>query len=392
MAFCYLVWPLHETMRRWSDFAFIYTAGKSWLHGLSPYDIPSWREEWLAVRPVFWEHADGIAPTQPFLYPPHWIGLASALALLPWPAANRLWDAVNLLSFVGLCAFSVALAPRNRSAAARIALYGGLALACLNGAVRYSFFNSQMSLLPTCAVVAAFWAARERRRAWLIAFVFVATLKPQIALLPLIYLLLNGSVIEVLLGSLAAALVSSITVLRVGPSLLLQQLSQCYAGHMQLAFNDLGHFTSVSSLFAGTRHAALAKSLSPLFGVGAVVLFSLWRRRSPRLAQRGPLWAIALCLAFSATFVPLHEYDLGLYTSLFVLLGEVRERSLAAALGGLAFLAGRVPVLEGITHLHPLAPCFALAISILLVVAAGRLFRIPTRTDSVSDSAPAGAP
>jgi hypothetical protein len=365
-ALLYLLWPLRHGMRGWNDFAFIYAAGRSWIHGHSPYDIPQYREEWIAVRPIFWNQDEGIAPTQPFFYPPHWIAFASAVAVLPWSLAARTWDCVNALSFLGLCAFSLRLAAPHLRATKERTLFVCLTIACVNGAVRYSFFNSQMSLLPTCAVVGAFWAARRGFPFWLALFTFLASMKPQIAFLPLAYLLFNGGARGVLTGGLGVALLSSVTILRVGPRLLLRQLGNCYAGHLKLAFNDLDRFTSVSSLFAAHGLAQIAKFLSPLIGLAAVLALTVWRTRSSNRALHSPLWEVSLCLALSAAFVPLHDYDLGLYTPLFVLLAEVRERVQAVFIAVLTFTACRVPALESWTGVHTLGPYLTLAVALVL--------------------------
>jgi hypothetical protein len=369
-SFFYLFWSLKDLLRHWNDFGFIYTAGRTWLAGESPYDFPAWQSHWREIRPSFVEN--GGPAQQPFFYPPHWFPLATLLSLLPWPAATRLWDAVNLLSYLGLCALSLHFAAPRADARGKAALIAFVALAGFNGGTRWAIWENQLSLLPAFSVLAAFWARARGRQGWVAVCVYLAALKPQIGFIPIFYLLLNGAARGVWMGSAAIVLSSLAGTLHLGWRPLWEQLRNCYRLHMEFSFNALDQFFSLSSLMV--RFGAESKSLviSPLAGMAAVIAITLWRRAR---AQRGqplehPLWEASIALALGACFVPLHAYDLVVYTPLVILAAEMRPRWLSALVALLASMASRAFWLEHWLPVHPLGPCMTLAIAAALLAAA----------------------
>ncbi len=359
----YSVAPLRAAIRGWNDFAFVYAAGRAWSHGRSAYDVLSWRAEWSSIRPSFLS----AAPSQPFLYPPYWALLAVPLSFLPWPVAERLWDVMNVAAYAGACLLAVRLLQREKADALSHPLTWALVgLASLNGAVRWCLWESQLAMISLAGVVGAFWALSERKTAWLAVFSFIAALKPQIAFLPLFYLLLAGGARGVLAGGAGAVVVSLAAFHGLAPSELVRELRSDYRLHMAIAFNAPDRFFSVSALFGFLDPDARLTRLSPLLGM-AVVPFAtgLWRGSRPQIAaQASPLWALALVLTWVAALVPLHGYDLIIYTPLLILLPVVRPRWLSAGLGGLAIFASRIPRLTDALHLGPIVPYATFAVAV----------------------------
>src|SRR5687767_9223577 len=195
----YLVWPLREPQRAWNDFAWIYVAGRAWWEGVSPYDFPRWADIWVRVPVTF--SSDPI--TQPYMYPPHWVVIAMPMSLLSLEAATRFWDAINVLAL--LATFQLTAKMLKTASNAVLLL---IVLAILNGSVRYALWESQMSFVPTLAIVLAFSAWQKKQTAVIAVCTFLAMLKPQIGTLPLAFLLLNGAHAGVSIGAGAVVLVS----------------------------------------------------------------------------------------------------------------------------------------------------------------------------------------
>ncbi|NTW97996.1 MAG: hypothetical protein HGB28_05545, partial [Oscillochloris sp.] len=70
------------------DFSAYYLAAQALGHGQSPYDMAVQRD--LAA-------ANGNLPVVPYLYPPAFAACVRPLATLPFPLANQIWLALNLL-------------------------------------------------------------------------------------------------------------------------------------------------------------------------------------------------------------------------------------------------------------------------------------------------------
>jgi hypothetical protein len=369
VACAYVGLPLRARVRGWNDFAFVFAAGKTWLAGFSPYDFDRWNAEWAAIRP----RETIVSQPMPFMYPPHWAPVAVLVAWLPWPVASRLWDVVNLGVYGGTVALSFRLLGEPLGALfRRPSAWVFAALASLNPAVRYATWQSQTSVLVAFGIVGSFWAWHERRRGWLVAFAFLAALKPQLSLLPLAYLFVNGGGVGIALAAAAAAVVGLVAMIPSGLALLPGQYAYCYGLHMQIVFNDPKNFSGLLSLFdwSGNRHAFMP--VSTLLAFAAALGLTLVRGRDaarpvPVLAK--PLWQLAIVAAISGALMPLHGYDLVIYTPVAILAYDLR-RVWGVAVTGLVLFAGRPAFLEAHLHLAHASSYLTTAILVTLVVAA----------------------
>jgi hypothetical protein len=354
---------LAGTVRGWNDFAFVYASGRSWIEGQSPYDVERWRQHWVAIQPSFLTGP----PTAPYLYPPHWAVFAAPLALLPWPTATRVWDFINLCALTGVLVLSLRLlGSRLAELGPRAWIAVGLAL--LNGAVRWSVWESQMSIVPLLGVVGAFWATRERRTGWLVGFAFLASLKPQIGLPPLAFLLVTGGHVGVLLAAGLAIGVSALALAPVPWAALPAQLAQCAELHLRIDYNQPDQFYGVTALFAGLDPRG--HLVQPAMPFVTLVAFGLgWFRRSRRTGDPSEtLVDLTLVLALTGALMPLHGYDLVLYVPIFVLCATLRPLW-AGAILTLCLLASRAPAIGARIGLHPLAPWLTLGIAVLVLLA-----------------------
>jgi MYXO-CTERM domain-containing protein len=280
----------------------------------------------------------------PFVYPPHWAPIAMAFGLLPWPLASRLWDVVSVGAFFASCALCLELtSSRLRGAIARPEVWCFIALAALNPSVKYSVSHSQMTVLATLGVTGAFWAFRQHRHGWLAVFAFVAALKPQLGFLALVYIFVNGGHVGILRGAGAAIAVASLAVL---PNIaeLPAHLARASELHLQLSFNAPDRFANLPTLAASRMSGREFMMLGAMLALLAVAALTLWRRRSPKLADE-PLLELAVICALTAALMPVHTYDLVIYVPIAILACGYRSSRLGLLLIPLYLLAGRAHVL-----------------------------------------------
>jgi hypothetical protein len=344
-------------------------AGRTWLKGASPYDTAKWATEWSVIQPSPW--ANGHPPPGPYVYPPHWAIIAVPLALLPWHLAARIWDALNVSALLGTCSLLWRFAAQRDRKLSTPMLIGFTAIAGLNGAVRWCLIEGQMSLVPTFALVGAFWAYGSGRRHWLALFTFVAALKPQISFLPLLFIALNGGLPGVLEGGLGILITSLVAMARSGLTKVPEQVLSAYRLHLQLDFNGASQFFNVSALLSAIHVGRHPLLLGPILGVVAVLALM----RANRRAELGdplsdPFWQLGILSAIEVAFVPQHGYDMVMYTPVVFLACLFRPRWLAVPLVLLVALASRARDIGVHAHLAmTLAPLVCLAVVVTCIIA-----------------------
>ncbi len=346
VATIYAFWQLHQRVRPWNDFAFICAAGRTWLRGASPYDFAIWNAEWGAIRPAW----TVVSQPMPYVYPPHWAPIAVLAALVPWPVASRAWDVVSVLSFAGTAVFSVKmLGPAATNAVRRPGVWASVAFAALNPGIRYSAGQSQTALFATFGVAGAFWAWHEKRVAWLAVFGFIASLKPQVSLAALTYLFLTGGHLGLFIGAAVAVTVGVLAMIPSGVANMPAQLAHGYSLHAHIAFNDPKVFSNLLAFFPwpGGSRQFLATSMATGLAASVALGVAARQARKRRAAMiPGPLWQLSILAAVTGTLMPVHAYDLVIYTPLVVLAYELRWRWVASLLIALSLFAARVAFLS----------------------------------------------
>jgi len=370
VALVYAFWWLPHTVRPWNDFAFVYAAGRSWLGGFSPYDYERWNAEWVAIRPSW----TVVSQPMPFMYPPHWGPIAVTMARLPWPQAALLWDAINVVAFGLTCVIAVKLLGGHlRTRLTTPTLWIFLALATLNPALRYSMMQSQMTIIPALGVVGAFYAWQHHKRLWLIAFAFLASLKPQIGVLALLYIFLNGGHIPVMIAGVVALATG---LLYMAPTLASfpHDLARCYGLHMKLAFNQPGEFFNLPALAAGYVSGHEFMVVGPVLAVILVGAVTYVRRRRsangvPSVLQ-DPLWQLSIVCALTGALMPVHGYDLVIYTPLALLAYRLRATWMSPLVAGFLLLAARPLIIVAALNIKRPAPLMTTALAITVAAAA----------------------
>ena len=181
------------------DLKFWYLGGKLWLAGESPYNhelfAATWEERFgpMAIR----ERA--------FVYPPVISVICLPIGLLPWESARLLWRAVLIAAFYGIFYLILRLVR-----APPVKTHHELPLGCYFAAAALLFSlhqtmdQGQLALVVLAGAVMAFHAWRTERATWFVAGFALACIKPQLSLLPLLYLGLRAPKRWVAAGMLIA--------------------------------------------------------------------------------------------------------------------------------------------------------------------------------------------
>jgi hypothetical protein len=153
-----LVWWALILPPRWSDYDFnhYYSTGWMLLHGQNPYTTPM--ASTARALGLTCSHDLPIAA-----YPPPFIWMFAALAVLPPRAAFAAWLTLEL------CCIAIILWLTRKVLGEKLSARGFLfvvALAIVSRAVSYSLYNSQAQLLLAALVLAAYAAHRAGRTGW----------------------------------------------------------------------------------------------------------------------------------------------------------------------------------------------------------------------------------
>lgn len=157
------------------DFASVYSASRTWLHGGNPYDLPAvvatWRHEGVFSRRS--------ASTWATVYPPTSLLMLVPLALLPAGVAMVAWLVITL-ALLGLqFAALIDLAGLRRHDPRALILVGA---ALASAPLQFGILSGQLSLPAISACVIAFWCAGRGRDRLAGVFIGLAcAVKPQVA-------------------------------------------------------------------------------------------------------------------------------------------------------------------------------------------------------------------
>jgi len=221
---------------------------------------------------------------QPFISPPPLAWLVTPLLALPFPAALAIWTTLLVAALVWTWFLLAPPDPATR--AAHLVLWLGLF------PVAFGVMVGQPGPLVAAAVASSWWLIRKERPVWAGLVLAAVVIKPQLALLVPLCLLLSGHyrvfgawlAASLVIGILALALLGVDGVLRYRDVL----------AQTQTAAWDITRRYSISGPLG----------LGPLLNavqvlVLATTLFSAWRQRG-----RGPEIPIAAGIVGSLLFTP----------------------------------------------------------------------------------------
>lgn len=308
------------------DAQWLYVGGSCWASGESPYDQRVFFDRWRTVLDS--------EPLGPFPSPP-WIAVVAVpMSLLPWDRAKVAFDTINF-SALCMCLYWLAriLGRVGRVDWRRRWPWIALGSGCLISGVPATLFLGQSTILALAGSLGAIhcW---QRGRMWAsAALILLAAAKPQIAALPLLYMLIAGGHWPILMGTLVTAIAGA-WALSMGPMAgLVDDMVASIRGYQALDANRPPHITGLSTLGWGIafKQMSLAWMAAGAMLVAGVGLIGRRRARPsvdtnstetvdmPERASR-MLAASQLRLPFAATgaLVQLHGYDFALYLPIII--------------------------------------------------------------------------
>jgi hypothetical protein len=310
-----------------ADMQFLFVAGRMWAHGHSPYVLPEYRHV-----------VDGIAGLKTahvrmgFAYPPTISLLCLVLGAMSLGAANVTMVLLNLAAAMATAHFAYRLVAQSATGRRmRESLrWATPALVFIAPFTAHIVYCGQTTLLATAAVLAG-WCYLEEERPWLAgALLAVASIKPQIALLPVAYGLLQRGWRPVASFACAGALLITVPVSASGLWGLvrewLQSLHDYASGPIQaIGFQNVFGIQSLL-VASGVEAPSIA-------WVAFAVLVALWWRRD----RTSPDEVLSVLLASTCLFVYAHDYDLAALAPLFALVWRLSATSNTRSVFGLAF-------------------------------------------------------
>ncbi len=278
------------------DLSTLYGSGWKLRHGIVPYGEPSTPPAVAADGIVVWLYA----------YPPSFAPLAIGLSALGWTTAKLVAVVLNILGTLGLAVMSARLMEPGRSSgvlslSARQVAVVGIVLA--SPFVSHVVWLGNTTVLVTVALLLA-WLANDTGRPVVAGLLLaLVAIKPQFALLPGIWLLMERR--WVVIGSAAAG------------SLALSAYAMIVYGPVQAFVDWIGGLLTYLSggenapgcLYCFGIGDLLVAGNLPATHIEMAALLStvlLWfiRDRFTRLEILG------LLMAMTAFFLPVHNYDL----------------------------------------------------------------------------------
>jgi hypothetical protein len=163
------------------DFAYLWVAGKIWASGQNPYDGPLFAKEYNIFYQV--PPPSNRVLFSPWFYPPYWYPLIVPFALLPFQIALSIWKVINFSLLIGathLIARTLADVARQKYLPI---FFAGLGFVCFMYATAVTAWSGQTSILVYFGLSAfIFGLLKARPRVLIIGLVFLA-LKPQFGIM-----------------------------------------------------------------------------------------------------------------------------------------------------------------------------------------------------------------
>lgn len=257
-----LVGVLHFALNRAleGDFAVYYIFSRVGIdYGWgSLYDYAAMRHEWLALGSAF---------LYPPLYPPPLAWFVAPFAALPFPIGYALWNVLLVASLLVTWWLTVPMS-------SRLVRLGHLAFAVALPSVALGLLLGQVVIVVAAAVSISWWLLRGNRPLLAGLVLSLIALKPQLALMVPVALLVAGQR-RAFLGWAAGSLIMLATALATIGFGGLQMYAMLLAGsaHYRAAMMVYPQLT-LPGFLGGGLAAALAQGL-----VIAVTLVLVWRRR-----------------------------------------------------------------------------------------------------------------
>lgn len=310
-----LLWIIHAGVfvpgAAWIDARSFYIAGRCWLDGSSPYDYEVFRQHWIALLA-------GDTYYTPFLFPPTLALISIPIAILPWSIARWVISALNIGALLLIWTFVILLIKDHPHVRGKfLMLFAFMGLSGLVGAIPEDIFLAQKSIFAVCGCMGAIFFWRRNLPYLSGLFILIATFKPQISLLVLIYLLVTSNrSFKIRCFGFAVGCVAALFIFLLPPiPELISQLKTSYIAYREIPFNDASNYISILSIFRQFKDLMIV--LFTLISI-VFVCYLAWLRHYSHffnsdeyaIPQADYLGHIQIIFAITLVFLPIREYDL----------------------------------------------------------------------------------
>lgn len=297
------------------DYQVMYLGGRTWLEGRNPYDQAQ-------IDKTFQEYnRTGELPPQeffdaPFSYPPHSAALFVPLALFSLAVSKYAWWLVNVTALAGVLAMTLVSLRRGPSGLSDPLSWSvPVAFIVGNPITTNIFWQGQTSLVAFAASMGGWFFSRQGR--WLPAGLCLGlgSIKPQLCLFIMIWLLLERDWRPIVTAVLTAAALSVYPMFVQGPFGMATDWMERLRTHKEFEANKAGfeHVVGVQSLLSA---AGLPAPGMEVVGIAAAV--ALWLVRS----RFTPDDQLGLLMGLTVTFVFVHDCEyvalIPLFTALWL--------------------------------------------------------------------------
>ncbi len=323
---------LSEAAIRDFDTQFWFVAGAAWWQGLSPY-------EFAAFEAVWNQRIGPLPPDLAFVYPGTMLPVSLVLGSLPWEAARWLMRLGSTGALVGSLLLVRGVIRRAGALPVSASVRDGwLAAAFAVPAAGLALHQGQPTLLVLLGLCLA-WSGYARSSTPAIAAGFVlAGIKPQLSLVPLLFLASCYPTRRTWWGVGAAGVVGAAVFAWSSPAILAADLGESLAVHMGQTFNQLGRYDSLVSLLGGTGLGRLGTFTGIVLGCLAAVGLGRGARAADFVTR---LRLLQLAVALTSAAMPLHRYDLVIDALLLATAWTLGSRRRAVTLAVLVLAHGR---------------------------------------------------
>jgi len=282
----------------------LYAAGRAWLQGANPYDFDALSRSIAGVPGLNLD--TGINAIR-FFYPPQSAGFCVPLGLLPYLLARIAWLMLNLLALASIVVLTWS-SLRKADEGTRDA-WGPWLLAAVIIASPFTLrviFMGQTSLLAFAATLGA-WSFAGRKK-WVAAGLCLglASFKPQICVLVVLWFVLERDWKTLLVGAVAAAALAAVPMAsQGGPIGALQAWRAGVNADYAMQFNlpTWPHKVGAQSVLS---LLGIPVPGSVFLGISVLSTLALWWLRD-RISRRDVL---ALLMIITLTFSTyMHDYD-----------------------------------------------------------------------------------
>jgi len=277
------------------DTKYLYVAGLSWWEGSNAYDP---------------EVASRLGANQSlgsFFYPPQIAPLCLLLGAFPWTQAKVVMTLLNVFSAGVLAYLCVLLVKQPQVKQLRVSGSGSVwfipAIVLANPFTLNVILLGQTTLIVAAALVSGWYYAYRNR--WVLSGILIAisTIKPQLSLLVILWLLLERCWRLLAVAALTTLIFCLVPIVITGPIDVFVEWFASIGEHKNVFANVLGSpavFSIQNLLYtAGIQ-------VPQLFLLKIVIIVLLWRYRSRLIIDD----LIGLLLAISVLFGVAHHYDL----------------------------------------------------------------------------------